>query len=210
MKRSISVLLAGMVAMAGCSSDGKQEGGDDGGSRGSEIAQVNPAEFDLGGQPVTIAGITFTPPKAWVDLGASGMRQASYYLPAVAGDADSATVTVFYFGQGGGGTIAANIERWISQMATGENDNPSQRAMRDTIQVSEMPVHLVTVPGTYSGSMGGPMGGGSVAKEDYEMMAAVVEAPEGNVFFKLTGPHKTAKEMSGGFMAMVQSVKKTQ
>lgn len=210
------VLVAGVMALlvGACSSDSKQADNDadasQGAGQGQEIAQVNPSDYDLSGQPTTVAGLTFTPPKNWADLGASGMRQASYYLPAVEGETDSATVTVFYFGQGGGGTIDANIDRWIGQMATAENDNPAARASRDTIQVDGMPVHLVSTSGSYSGSMGGAMGGGSMLKENYEMVGAVVEGPEGNLFFKLTGPQKTATEMRGGFMAMVQSVKKAQ
>ncbi len=209
-------LIAGITALmvSACSSDNKQAGnGADtgqGAQQSGQFAQVNPADYDLSGQPTTVAGLTFTPPTNWVDLGASGMRQASYYLPAVGEDTDSATVTVFYFGPGGGGTVDANIDRWIGQMATAENDNPAARAARDTIQVNGMPVHLVSTSGSYSGSMGGAMGGGSMLKENYEMVGAVVEGPEGNLFFKLTGPQKTANEMRGGFMAMVQSVKKAQ
>ncbi|HOD66037.1 MAG TPA: hypothetical protein PKW75_10155 [candidate division Zixibacteria bacterium] len=206
-RAGVAAALAALVI--GCSSGDKQAGTAGGPSgMADRIARVDPAQFDLTGRPVALAGMTFQPPAAWVDLGPSGMRQASYYLRPVSGDADSATVTVFYFGPGGGGSVAANIDRWIGQMATGEKDNPSERAERSSLQADSLPVHVISVGGTYSGAMGGPMGGGGEAHADYRMVAAVIEAPEGNVFFKLTGPEKTAVEMQSGFFAMLKSVKR--
>jgi hypothetical protein len=39
-------------------------------------------------------------------------------------------------------------------------------------------------------------------------VGAIVEAPEGNVFFKLTGPAKTVQAARPAFDKMLQSVRK--
>ena len=48
----------------------------------------------------------------------------------------------------------------------------------------------IDVSGAYSG-MGGPMAGASRAVPGYRLLGAIIEAPGGNVFIKLTGPAKT-------------------
>lgn len=204
----LALLFVMLLLLMGCSGEQETETTEGAAGESGAIGQIDPSEHDLTGQPVTLAGITFQPPARWTDLGSSGMRQASYYMEPVAGETDSATVTVFYFGPEGGGSVDANIERWVAQMATGEDDDPSARAERYSFDVEGMPVHVVSVSGTYSGAMGGPMSAGTMAEENYHMLAAVVEAPEGNVFFKLTGPEQTAKEMQDGFLAMLKSVEK--
>ena len=71
-----------------------------------------------------------------------------------------------------------------------------------------MPVHIVETTGTYSASMGGPMSGNTTEKPDYMLVGVVVEAPEGSVFFKLTGPENTAGAMDAMFQAAVRNIKK--
>jgi len=206
-KGFIVAFAAAALLMTACS--GKKEA--DAGKTtpaASAADNINPANYDLNGTPVTLAGITFTPPTGWTDLGPSGMRKASYYLSPVKGETDSATVTVFYFGPSSGGTIDANIDRWIGQMSVAGGDSKAA-SQKYTMTVEGMPVHVVSVDGTYNASMGGPMSGQTEAKADYTMVGVVVEAPEGNVFFKLTGPKATAKQMTDEFLAMVKAIKKS-
>ncbi|RME29092.1 MAG: hypothetical protein D6800_03060 [Candidatus Zixiibacteriota bacterium] len=116
-------------------------------------------------------------------------------------------MTVFYFGPQGGGAVEANITRWIGQMAPQDGKPPA--AVRDQFTVDGMAVQTVEVQGTYNASMGGGMmGGQTVPKPGYRLIGAVVTAPEGNVFFKLTGPDKTAMAMSEGFVAMIKGAHK--
>jgi len=68
-------------------------------------------------------------------------------------------------------------------------------------------VTTVDVSGTFKG--GGPMMGQSGApKSGYRLLGAIVEGPEGNVFFKLTGPAKTVAAAQDEFQAMLKSLKK--
>jgi len=51
------------------------------------------------------------------------------------------------------------------------------------------------------------MMGESIIKENYRMVGVVLEAPEGNIFFKLTGPVTTAEKMETTLFTMVNGVK---
>jgi hypothetical protein len=201
MKQIIVLIVAlAVLTFVGCSSN------DSGGQ--SQSGQTAASNIELGGQPVTLAGIHFTPPTRWKVLGPSGMRKAEYSFGPADDDTDSATVAVYYFGPNQGGGVMDNIERWINQMSMPDGSSPGTKAVQNTLTVDGMKVHTVELNGTYNASMGGPMSGQSEAMPGYHMTAAVLEGPEGNVFFKLTGPQKTAEEMTKGFMAMLQNVKK--
>ncbi len=211
------VALFAMIALltTACSSGDQEAGQSDAGQAGEATVEktsapaIDPADYDLSGQPVTLAGITFTPPGDWTDTGPSGMRKASYYFGPAEGDTDSGTVTVFYFGPTGGGSIDANIDRWVSQMVQADGSDPKASAERYNMETAGMPVHVVTADGAYTGSMGGGgMGGATDASEGYHLIGAVVEGPEGNVFFKLTGPKRTAEAMGDEFLAMIKAIEK--
>lgn len=160
----------------------------------------------LDGKPVVISGVTFTPPSTWKDLGPSGMRNANYTYGPFEGEADSATMAIFYFGPNQGGDPKANIERWIGQMQGPGGSDPHAHAKTQDTKAGDLAVHWVEVEGTYMS--GGMMGGAVTPKEKYRMAAAVVEAPQGNLFFKLTGPEKTAAKMIEEFKAALLGVKK--
>lgn len=187
------------IAFASCQSD--QKAGD---------MQAS-ADIKLDGQPFTVAGVTFTPPANWVNQGASGMRQAVFTFGPTQGESDSATMIVFYFGPTGGGGVQDNIARWIGQMSTADGGDAGAKAQQQSFDVDGMKAHWVEVAGTYNASMGGGgmPGGPTESKNDYRMAAAVVEGPQGNLFFKLTGPAKTASAMTEGFKAMLLAVKKS-
>lgn len=158
-------------------------------------AQTNESTH-MGGATVTVAGMSVTAPVEWTSLGSSGMRQGSFVLKAVDGDTDSATVAIFYFGENQGGGISENVKRWLGQMTVPSGD-PENSATGSEETYGGLKVHFVELEGTYNASMGGPMmGGPTVAHENYLLSGAIVEAPDGLVFFKLTGPVKTATKMN--------------
>jgi hypothetical protein len=41
------------------------------------------------------------------------------------------------------------------------------------------------------------------------MSGVVLQAPQGNLFFKLTGPRKTAEAMNEAFLAMLRAARKS-
>ncbi len=170
---------------------------------GQKPAATESAPTTTAGGELAIAGVVFTPPAAWRNLGPREMRQAQYRLDPVSGDAEAGEVNVFYFGGGQGGDVESNLQRWAGQMS-----QTTAAPARSSFDVGGLPAHLITVDGAYSGGMGGPMGGGGPAKPGYRLVGVVLEAPEGNVFFKLTGPVATARAMEDDLMAMVRGARR--
>lgn len=159
-----------------------------------------------GKSPTVIAGVAYAVPGEWIDAGPAGMRAAQFQLLPEGADMAPAEVTAFYFGAKSGGGVDANIDRWIGQMSQPDGRNSAELAEREKIEIDGMPVHLVSVNGTYNA--GGMGGGGAGPAEGYRMVAAIVEGPQGSVFFKLTGPEETAKVMEAGLRELVKSVKR--
>jgi hypothetical protein len=147
------------------------------------------------------AGVSWTVPGGWKQEGDRPMRVATYSVPAAEGDAEGGECAVFHFGSDQGGDVAANIQRWVTQF---ENPSgPDQSAS----EIQGMKVTSVKIAGTYL-APSGPMMQSAGKKENYRLLGAIVEAPEGSVFFKFTGPAKTVDAASDEFNKMIQSIRK--
>jgi len=172
-------------------------------SHGGPPVPVAPAATPAPVFPVTSGGgLSWTVPKSWTPGPSSAMRLATYYLPAVPGDADRPELAVFWFGPTQGGTIDQNVARWFSQFASAPSDpKPSRSLMR----VGSVPVTLVTAAGTYSAGTG--MGAAPAPKSVYVLRGAMAEGPNGAVFFKLTGPRRSVAAAGKDFDALVASLK---
>jgi hypothetical protein len=126
------------------------------------------------------------------------MRVATYDVPG-AKDAEAGQCAVFYFGRGQGGGVEANVQRWAGQF----KEKPTPKQERRT--VAGLSVTLVDVEGTYTNPGGGMMQSQG-EKAGYRLLGAIVEAPEGNVFFKLTGPAATVSAAEAAFDGLIGSI----
>jgi hypothetical protein len=149
----------------------------------------------------TAGGIKFAPPADWKSLGQRPMRAGTYLAPAAAGDKEGAELAIFYFGQGQGGDVDANIKRWTAQFDTKEKPRIDKQT------VNGMPVTMMDLSGTYIASSG-PMMAAKTSKPGYRLLGAIVEGPQGAVFFKFTGPAKTVAAHQAAFQKVVKSVSK--
>ena len=70
-----------------------------------------------------------------------------------------------------------------------------------------MNVWKVQIAGNYL-APAGPMMEATGKKENFRLFGAIVEAPEGKVFFKCTGPAKTIEGASAELDAMIGSIAK--
>lgn len=134
------------------------------------------------------------------------MRAATYIVSAAAGDKEGGECVAYYFGQGQGGSVDANIRRWTGQFHD-SSGQPAKNAVTNRRSVHGMPLTTIEVSGTYTG-MGGPMMAQQPAKSGYRMLGAIIEGPQGSVFFKFTGPAKTVAANAKAFEDMVNSVSK--
>lgn len=147
-----------------------------------------------------VDGVEWTVPARWKTGSGSAMRVATYAVPAVRG-ADAGECAVFFFGPGQGGSVDANVERWGKQF----EGAPTPRTSVAT--VGGMRVTRARVDGVYL-APGGPMMQSQGKRPGFRLLGAIVEAPGGNVFFKLTGPAATVSAAERDFAALVASLKK--
>lgn len=161
------------------------------------------AAASAGGAPVAAsagAKLTWVDPAAWRRRPPSSpMRTAEYGVPGAEGEAEC---TVSTFGAGQGGTVEANIDRWVRQF---EPDDAS-KAERTTREVGPLRVTIVELAGTFRG-MTMPGAEPAATKKQQRMRGAIVETSSGPWFIKLTGPDATVKAARADFDALVGSLK---
>lgn len=148
--------------------------------------------------------LTFTAPPAWQSRpAASSMRIAEFVVPRAPGDPEDAEVIVYFFG-GTGGSVDANVQRWIGQFQRAA-DAPAD-GNRKSFAVGNLKVTTVDVSGTYVAEVR-PGSTERHNKPNFRMRAAVVETPGGPYFVKLTGPASTVAGAGAAFDAFLQSVR---
>ncbi len=127
------------------------------------------------------------------------MRKASFVVPRAEGDPADGDISVSYFGPDQGGSIDANVDRWVKQFSD-VKPGDVKRADREANGLRQHTVELESAP--YAG-----MGSADKAKADYGLIGAIIETPSGTYFFKLTGPSKTVKQAKPDFYKLLDSIK---
>jgi hypothetical protein len=141
------------------------------------------------------AGIRWTAPSTWKSEGDRPMRLATYQIP------EGGECAVYYFGQGQGGSAEANIDRWKGQFE-GSKDAAAKVEKRT---IHGLKVTTLDVSGAYTG-MGGPSAPQGPPKQGYRLLGALVEGPQGTIFFKFAGPLKTVAQNQSAFEKMLSTL----
>ncbi len=136
--------------------------------------------------PVSFFELESRVPATWTKVEtSSSMRLLQMSAPGA--DADSAAeLIVYFFGQGQGGDLDANLERWIGQFSS-----PGGGSVEPTIEnfdVGDIGVTVVELTGTYRRDAGG-MPGQPVAGQT--LLAAIVDTRRGTLFVQMHGPAAT-------------------
>jgi hypothetical protein len=166
---------------------------------------VPPAAPGTGAPSNQAAGIAWTVPASWETGPAHQMRIATYRIHAIAGDPEDAECAVYFFGEGQGGSVEANLQRWTSQFTGPDGQSPVQPAKIEKKVVAGFKISTISVSGTYLGA-GAMMSQEEVKKPNFRMRAAIIEAPDGLVFLKLTGPMNTVSSAESDFNTLLGSV----
>jgi hypothetical protein len=140
-------------------------------------------------------------PDPWKNEPAGGMRAAQWLIPGPKGAAD-ASLVAFYFGQGGGGSVEDNLNRWYGQFQP--EGKKALEPKTEKKKVAGMPVTLTEVEGRYVAAMQ-PGAAEKYDEPGWMMLAAIVETPEGAYFFKLTGPKATVAAARKGFRTAIDT-----
>jgi len=151
--------------------------------------------------------ILYTAPSDWkVQPVTSSLRKAQYLLPRAEGDKEDGQMVVFYFGEGQGGAVEANIDRWKGMFSTSDGKPiPDAEVKRESHDVNGMKVTTLDVTGRYADPMSGRPASNDA--QEFRMLSAIVETPQGPWFFKGVGPVATMKAQEQNFNAFVASIK---
>jgi hypothetical protein len=133
------------------------------------------------------------------------MRAATYAVPPAAGDKEGAECVGYFFGQGQGGSVQANIERWQGQFKGPGGKSAAAKINKTTIRGLAMTT--IDVSGEYLG-MGGPAETEPAVVSGYRLLGAIIEGPGGNVFIEFTGPAKTIAANQARFQQLLDSFQK--
>ncbi len=147
------------------------------------------------GPAVTVGGVAFPLPESWKQVPPSNpMRLAEVQVPAPSGDPAQASVVTF---STAGGDVGANIERWAGQVrdASGQPSKP----IVQTRTIQGLRVHIAEMAGTYTGMNEPPRGG-------WTLRGAVIEAPGGLLFVKMTGPADSMAAAAAGFTSLIDGL----
>jgi hypothetical protein len=154
-------------------------------------------------EPARAGGLTWEAPAPFVRRAPkSTMRAAEYGVKG----APTAEMGVFYFGQGQGGDVEANMTRWIGQFT--QSDGKETKAKRSEETHNGVQVSRVEATGMFSGGMGMPGAPQPTALPDAMLLGAIAKGPEGSVFFKFTGPRDAVEGARPGFEEMLKSLAK--
>lgn len=156
----------------------------------ASLLASDPVQFQVG-------AYTFERPADWSWIvPSSPMRKAQLSAPGEDGVAN-AEITFFYFGAGEGGSVAANVQRWLGQFEGAQSHEKTE-------QVGSTRITWVQASGTFlSGMPGQP----STPMPSYALRGAILENSEGNVFVKMTGPQSTVEAAEKDFEKMVKSIR---
>ncbi len=146
---------------------------------------ADPVEFGVG-------AFSFERPEGWQWIvPSSPMRKAQLNIGSPG--SDPVEVTFFHFGQGQGGGVQANVDRWFGQFQNAKTGQSLET-------LGKTRVTFVQAAGTFlSGMPGGP----TSPKEGYELRGAILESDSGDVFVKMTGPASAVQSAEAAFRAMI-------
>ncbi|HKD18065.1 MAG TPA: hypothetical protein VKG23_09355 [Thermoanaerobaculia bacterium] len=188
---SAGLLLLTSVVSAAVAAGERRVGVPGRGSRGPGAEQT--VEGSAG-------GIRWTMPASWQVGPPQPMRAATYTIPAAAGS-EAGSCGVFYFGKNQGGTVDDNLTRWVGQFEGATAPTKAERT------IAGLKVHTISVSGTYL-APSGPSMQSQGKKPGWTLSGAIVEAPEGLVFFKAVGPTPTMQKAQADIEALLKSIVK--
>jgi len=153
--------------------------------------EVRDADVTLSGPSFPVGNLKFTIPSKWrIEMVESPARGGQWRVPPLHGEGEGGEVVVFYFGPpiGGtqiGGTTKENIEAWIGTMFNAEG-HPAAAEIKHH-ETGGLKISQVVIFGTYNRVVSLP-GAPPVPKSNYGLLGAVIENPQGTIYWRFTGP----------------------
>ena len=121
-------------------------------------------------------------------------------------DEEAAEAVIFYFGEGQGGGVEANLERWFGQFEQPDGSSTRERATVETRELPDLALTVADVSGTYVASVR-PGARERQNRPGYRMIAAIAEGEGGPWYIRVLGPEATVagwEEDVDGFLASLR------
>ena len=173
------------------------------------------ADVSLSGPSFPVGDLKFTIPSKWlIEPVESAARGGQWRVPPLHGGGEGGEVVVFYFGPGIGGTTKENIEiggtakenieAWIGTMFNAEG-HPAAAEVKHH-ETGGLKISQVVIFGTYNQVVSLP-GVPPETKSNYGLLGAVIENPQGNIYWRFTGPEPLITANLPLFNKIIDSVK---
>jgi hypothetical protein len=150
---------------------------------------------DMSGASAGALSLANDLPAGWKEVPPTPLRTANFVVPGH--DGLECYVTVL---PGGGGGVAANLNRWRKQMGLAAMSDADVAAL-PRVKVLGVDAPFVEMDGTFTGA------GGAAPLPGYTMAAAAMERAGTAYFVKLIGPSADVKSQLGGFRALCASLR---
>lgn len=149
---------------------------------------------------LTVSNVEFRPPSDWQKQApANTMQKAA--LQVAPDQGEGATLCVWLSGMGG--DTRSNVERWKSQVKNPETGEAAE-ANVETRTISGMKVTMVSASGTYASMTSGATT--PIAGQGFR--GAIIEAPGGPIFVRMTGPKAQVDAASDAWRQMILAIRK--
>jgi hypothetical protein len=168
-------------------------------------AATHDADVALSGPSFPVGDLKFTIPYKWkIEMVESPARGGQWHVPPLHGEGEGGEVVAFYFGPGVGGSARENAEAWIGTMFNAEG-HPAAAEIKHH-ETGGLKISQVVIFGTYNQVVSLP-GVPPVLKSNYGLLGAIIENPQGNIYWRFTGPEPLITAALPLFNKVIDSVK---
>ena len=152
---------------------------------------------EVNSNSISIGNLLANVPDTWMSIRPSSSMRLREFRLGVA--ADDATLAIF---KNIGGTIDNNLERWSGQFGYSLSDSEVNIRAEN---INGMQVSIISILGTYTNTM--VFSNATQPKQNYRLLGAIADTPDGLYYFKLTGPNTVIMGRTKEFTRFIQSLR---
>jgi len=145
-------------------------------------------------------GLVFRKPAQWIETQpVTSLREANYSIPGRSGE-DAAELAVLWFDSEFAQPIDVHVERLQMQFEPDSEDNPPQPEVQ-ALEADGLPITVIDLFGAYVKP------GSAWYSPQTRVVTAIVEAADGQLVLRLTGPDATVEQNLDRFRTMLKSAR---
>jgi hypothetical protein len=136
------------------------------------------------------------------------MRVMQFQIPKTGDDKTDAQLIIFYFGEGGGGDIEGNINRWKGMFDPPEGKKIDDVSKVEKLKAGDVSATYLDVQGTYKERFPPFDPNAKITKRpDYRLLGVIFECKKGPYYIRMIGPNKTVESNKKGLEEWVKAFK---